>query len=439
MQTCKPSQEVVDYILDWTGFINDETRATFEASSSPYIKDAADDLTQRIAAEAGLLLTMDQQKTLNETVAFALQYSVSLTDIASISSDIALNIQNEDDFIYSFMTVVSLRVADNLERLNVMQGGDPIAPEFHEIATGVEGVIRDGRVAVGIGSVEGQDSYQTVLTGSGMFGMYYPNNNKLVFQQTEGRRSIFDMLDRYKMMFAYIIHESVHIYQDLQKAENTCLTAESEAYEIGGKAELLLMKSVAPVFPELASSLLEEESADLEKFRIQNIIEGLQCMGYDQPIIDFETGYWQMKEETMNAWTEELGWELMGVGNGRARDIYTDLLRVRHAYILMWRAVNMTRKTIDKSDMDQNYLDDQTKLAQKNLTRNRNAFYRANHESHRGAIVAQNYLWSLGSFMVYERYADPPVPDGVAAEYLKSFDVIADALLYQHYEHDGIF
>jgi hypothetical protein len=426
---CSPSEAEINDILEWTRSINERTKAIFETSYEPYVFEDAYGLASFIEIEAGLVFTQEQKNILNEALSFSLAHGVLEEDIISAASDIALRAQDGDDLVYSLRTVLCLKVADKLDQKNVAQWGSPISPVFHDIAVEVEDAIRSGNVTVEKGAVEGQDRYQLALTGSGFVGEYRYDQDRLMYQHIQGQDSLYDMLDRYWMAFSYILHESVHVYEDIHGLDNNYFESEIAAHEIGAKAQVLLAQSIDTPFFEPELSSLAQERGGLEELKVENILYGLYCMGYGDAFQNFEHEYWLMKEDVMSAWTKELQWGLAGYDDLLARDLYSELLTVRHAYVLMWRAMRFGERY---------YENDQFDALNVNVVRDRRLFNRTDHESHDGAMAAQYYIFSLGASMVHARYTDAALFQELQAEYLRKFDTVAQALLYQTYDRDGV-
>ena len=327
---CGPDEAAAEYVSQQSLFIDQQTKASFESAYQYSTFEEARRAMPQIEARTGFFFNDTQRSELEEIVAFALNYQVGTDDVISIAEDVAINVQNEDDFLYSLMTVVSLRVSSYLSDLNVASGGGAISEDFDQIAQTVEQAIRDGRVLVKAGSIFEQDEDHIQLQGFGSPGIYDHSENELVFQVIDGGFSLFRMLDHNKMMFNTVVHECVHIYQDYLAEKISFMESELTAYEISQKAQQLLEESVVFYHSPMELELLSEERRELAEFRTGLVIGDLQCRGYDENMIGFEEEYWIEKERISEEWIQEIGWELGGSDLGLSSSIYLNLLSIKH-------------------------------------------------------------------------------------------------------------
>lgn len=446
VRKCGPSPEKIHYISEWANFINNSNRAKFESAYHPSVNFLVPGVVSEMILRAALLPDLNQEKILNDITAFALNYGLSSHDLLLITDDLALNVQSEDEFIHTLMTIVCLRVAAFLNDKNLSEGGGAVLPDFDLIVSEVEKEFRAGRVSVKVDEVDSEDADQIMLRASGIPSMYISQRNELRYQNMGGDAALFNMLSKDKMMFNVIVHECVHIYQDMLGEELTYMDAELAAYEAGEKAQYLLEKSVDPFLPDWEASLMSEDRRRLDEFRVETNIAGLICMGYGDALISFEKKYWQEKDRLMNEWTNEIGFELQGYDLGFSREIYAGLLKIKHAYNMMLNTAlavhNQVADRYEDSGWSEqtfnSWLKSLVEFYKRDAAQAREDFIAQDSETTSSAQAAKNYQFSLTRLMTYAYYGDAQLFESASKEYVDAFDQISAALLYSPYFFNGI-
>ena len=154
-------------------------------------------------------LTEEQFNVLENIIAFSVNQGLDKEDLFSIAEALSRTNLEGDEFLYSLLTVASLRIARALNYESSATGRGGISEDFNDFTQSIEAAIVNG--AIGVHGKIAEDLQGTEATAAA-YAYYLADKNEISFEPFKSMQ-----LDGYG--FSAIVHECYHGYEDMLKLE----------------------------------------------------------------------------------------------------------------------------------------------------------------------------------------------------------------------------
>jgi len=239
-----------------------------------------------------------QFTVLENLIGSGLNHGLSGNDLSDAAEKLsALHLDN-DRFLYSFLTIISLRMGKLLNDGNSLNGG--VSDDFDYFADAVENLIVTDAIKVHEKLSEDKIRYPAQRAS---YSYYNRKTKEISFKP-------FDAIELDGFSYGAIVHECYHAYQHLLALRQSRLEGEYEAYVIGDKLGALFRGLSGEVDPTL-DDYVEARISNAKS--VWESVTAYECPEDDIPCleeVDRQLGIVYYEIEAL--WSEVMGAEAMG-------------------------------------------------------------------------------------------------------------------------------
>lgn len=300
LQRCVMPEAKYKYAIQNALVLNEMALKHEREKTDPLALRAAPIVADKVVSKARLAdVTEDGQAVLENVIAFGLDRGLVNQDFFDIASQLGKISNSSEQFIYGFMTLISLRVARSMNR---------ISPDVDDFTRKVESAILDDRIHIRVMTAG------DIARSPGAGALYDPKIRNIVFPPVGKTFSV-------RSMFQTIIHESYHAYQHILTKPLSVSDLEFQANERGTRAAALLDMG-ALYYPEQLVKEQHEAIREHGKLLAGMKRESLKCQGdSDAEIADYEKSNAEI-ERLGAEWNDAVNLEVQGLKTGSLSPIF---------------------------------------------------------------------------------------------------------------------
>lgn len=413
------SMEGSDHLYQLYDTLAEQTKQDESAGMDPHVLEESRLMANRLIFEYGLFDISDvQQSALERFTAFAMQNGLTKEEIEMLFGEVSSMYGDVEQILYGFTIIGSLRIAYMLNWANRLNG--EILPDFSDFTRSIEESILDGSIGIKVLTAD-------AATSSASKAYYDSYSNVIVLPP-----SIYNASSQMSM-FATIIHECYHAYQDKLRRNRSLFDIEAEATAAGYKAAILLG----------GMSLIEQDIENegiLSEWQSYAETEKNRCVGmsYEQAMhrVDMgeEISFWHM------AVLHSLDLQLRGSDSDYFRDIFYQMFRISNFKIAAnKRSVHWLKDSINayaSGGLIGVSVDLPTILGY--FSQLRKKMYSTPEKSNERYEAARTYLDFTMAMTARAAFINRDAVSKIQDEFGADEDAVADALIYRQVEWDGL-
>jgi len=317
LQRCMPPEAQQKYMMQWTSQLDERQREIERMKTDPLVLKAASVIADQTISKAGLAdVTEDHHVFLETVIAFGLDHGLLKEDVFEIAGRLGKISSSSEQFLYGFMTIVSLRVASLMK---------DISPNVDDFTREVESAILDDRVGIRIMNVG------DAVKHAGAGAAYNSMSNVIVFPSVGKNTSM-------SSLFGSTIHECYHVYQDILAKPLSKFDSEFPAYERQSKADVLL--NVRALYPDQMRKEYAEELQEYMKLQGEMGREAAKCLGKPDAKIARQEKDQTEISRLHGEWLHALTMEMQGLAVGLSKPIFREYFKLLNGSKLYEQAIS---------------------------------------------------------------------------------------------------
>jgi len=430
---CNPYLNELNGLKDFADAVDLEWEASFRNRHESNLDSQG--LLFDIESKMKMELNWAQRKSLEDILLFGLHYDIPKDDLSDMSRDIERVADNGEEYLYSMMTIVSLRVAQRLGELNVSSQRHSISSDFNLFAAIAESTIRTGRVRVKINNTPDLERDLNFLAGLGSEAQYDHTKKEILYRPMGSQFSVGN-----PDTFMAAIHASFDMYEDLRKKNTSVFENALDSHKTATRARQLLIDNEFQLarygLDHELGTLLEYSQRFADDVAAKRLLQ-LHCMGFPSAVMDFESRHsrraGELKQELADAADYELKWGGSLYFNPIFRDYYTMQLAYNVMRLSSDEAFkNFGRRLERQTQPSQPYntfikLSEGQDKAISRLNESRRRFLKTKQNPRERSASALNYISALMYLSTYAHHLNPNLLSQTTEEVVKTFDSIAQS------------